>query len=32
MKLKVGYFGIGRLTFDTRLAEKIFNLLVKKLI
>ena len=29
MKLKVGYFGIGRLTFDTRLAEKNFKLISK---
>jgi len=31
MKLKVGYFGIGRLTFDTRLAEKNFQLISKKI-
>ena len=31
MKLKVGYFGIGRLTFDTRLAEKYFQLISKKI-
>ena len=31
MKLKVGYFGIGRLTFDTRLAEKNFPLISNKI-
>ena len=31
MKLKIGYFGIGRLTFDTRLAEKNFQLISKKI-
>ncbi len=31
MKLKVGYFGIGRLTFDTGLAEKYFQLISEKI-